>query len=186
MLFPRLHWRLPFRYSLIEQIRLDDDSDQSNQVGSMQVEAACSIGATSRKLLFGISHILTAKTALGYNLQLSDGLKRRKHSLLLRHDLTDDYTARISVSREESFAKSMNAPTAGHNLGWKISHTPPVGERDSSSVWQFLKPTKREFAINLNTGFVRLKLKQSKKISQMVEARFECIADTVTEINPPN
>ena len=101
---------------------------------------------------------------------------------MLRHDVQDDLTMRMSVSRESHFSKKRQEYLASNEISYKVTHRPGLkDETDSPDVWQFLKATKRELTMSLNTSFVRLKGRHTKRIGRNVDVQLELVADTNTQ-----
>ena len=72
MIYPRLYYTLPFRLRLLSnEMKRNEDEESADHVGSTQLEAACSFGAQARRMLFGVSHILTDRITAGYNFQVN-------------------------------------------------------------------------------------------------------------------
>ena len=77
MIYPRIYYTLPFRFRFLNDYKKKkEDTESVDHVGSTQLEAACSIGASSRRMMFGLSHILTDSITTGYNFQINTTLQK--------------------------------------------------------------------------------------------------------------
>lgn len=87
-------------------------------------------------MLFGVSHILTDQITAGYNFQVNPMAKRSKNSIMLRHDVQNDITMRMSISRDSLYSKKRKEYLTSDEMSYKVTHRPGLNnESDSSNVW---------------------------------------------------
>ena len=80
-------------------------------------------------------------------------------------------------------SKKKNVALINDEMSYKITHRPELHTKtDSSSAWQFLTPTKRDLTVSLNTGFIKLKGRHTKRIGRNVDVQLECTAHNTHDL----